>query len=309
MRLDAWLGDDPDRIVRRSRYWRLNWWFLIVALLTLTALHLFASLVLWPGDAAAGEASGSPTGASRLLATVVLLAGGGAVSLLVTWQVVGRERQKDYHRMLRRLAEALGLAYRQHSPTNPLDRFAWAISGSLPTGDQSVAVCPSPANLPTGSPRATGGRDVKLARVPESFMGTESRFAGAVVVAVPCAAPRTFSGLIGRTWEQAGSPGQPFPQPALKKVAAWLAGQDVDLEALGRLPALEVLAMEGVVQAGIEIKGGSVRLYYELESPVLDFHPRFAERAVRATIELAEWVESKRAGLEGEATDREEAEP
>jgi hypothetical protein len=200
---------------------------------------------------------------------VLLLAGGGLVSVLITWQVVGRERQREYHRMLRRLADSLGLTYTQHSTMNPLDRFAWDISGKLE------------------------GREVKLARVPESFMGGEVQFAGAMVISVSCPGAETLSAFFGLRRNRIGGPGEGFPQPHLKGVGAWVAEGSVDLAALGRLDVLGLLATEGVVQGGIEIKEGKVRLYYDLGSPVLDSHPPFVERAARATIELAGCIEER----------------
>ena len=173
--------------------------------------------------------------------------------------------------MLRRLAGSLGLSYAQHSATNPLDRFAWEISGKH------------------------DGREVKLARVPQSFMGREMPWGGAATIAASCAVPERLSVSIRRRWDEPGGPGEPIPVPGLENLVACGAGGALDLGRLGRLAVMDVLTMEGPVQAGIEIKEGRVRLYYDLGSPVLNFHPPFVERALRATVELADMIQSGRA--------------
>jgi len=179
-----------------------------------------------------------------------------------TW----RAYRQEYHDMLRRLAEALGLKYRQHNERNPLDRFAWAITGEFE------------------------GRDVKIARLPESFLGGEVRFLGANVISTPCRPAKPLSALLGRREDHLGQPSHEFPQAHLSGVGAWVKG-DFDPEAVGRLEVMEALVMDRMKEAGIEIKEGRAKLYYDLASPVLNYHPPLVQRALRAVIELAELVE------------------
>jgi hypothetical protein len=79
-------------------------------------------------------------------------------------------------------------------------------------------------------------------------------------------------------------------------VGAWAAAGKLDADAVGALELLDVLAMPGVGQAGIEVREGRARLYYDLGSPALDFHPGFVRRALDGLAALAEAVEGQRAG-------------
>jgi len=262
MGLSGWLGDEPGRIVRRSRYARLPWKFVFVALGILLVLYLLWSLV-----PAGGISPHRGHRAFRIGDTWPMRAVVGVGVLLFAWYRGRSARRQEYHEMLRRVGRELGLTYQQHNTQNPLDRFAWSLTGEWE------------------------GRAVKMARVPPSILGDQGRFFGAVVLSVPCEAPRALSAFIGRRWDIGGAPTASFPRPHLASLGIWAGEDELDAEPLGGLAAPGLLATDGLEQAGIEIKEGRARLYYDLGSPVLDFHPPFVRRALDALAELAASIE------------------
>jgi len=263
MSLGDWLGDDPARIVRRSRYWRLNWWLAGVAVLGLVVVQVVALAVVGP----LLPSGGGRVGSSVRLVVMVVLMGSGPVAVLMAWRVVGRERRREHHAMLQRLAADLGLEYGCRTTSTLYDRFAWSLTGEW------------------------AGRAMKMARVPPSLIGAGGRFFGAVVLSVPCEAPGALSAFIGRRRDIEGAPPASLPQPHLASLGIWAGEDELDAEPLGGLAALGLLATDGLEQAGIEIKEGRARLYYDLGSPVLDFHPPFVRRALDALVELATSIE------------------
>lgn len=258
MGLADWLGDKPGRIVRRSRYAWLPWKFVFVALAILLVLHLLLLLVT-PGGISPDRVHRAFSIADTWPTRAVV----GVGVLLFAWYEGRSARRQEYHEMLGRLGGELGLTYQQHNTQNPLDRFAWSLTGEW------------------------SGRAVKMARVPPSMIGAGGRFFGAVLLSVPCKAPQALSVFIGRRRDIEGAPTASFPQPDLASLGIWAGEDELDAEALGGLAALGLLATDGLEQAGIEIKEGRARLYYDLGSPVLGFHPPFVRRALDA---LAEWA-------------------
>jgi len=258
MTLREWLGDEPGRIVGRSRYGRLPWKFVLVASLGLVALYALLSLIPAGGLVPHGGHRAFSIGDTWLTRTVV-----GVGVLLLAWYWGRSARRREYHEMLRRVGRELGLTYQQHNTQNPLDRFAWSLTGEW------------------------AGRAVKMARVPPSMIGAGGRFFGAVVLSVPCEAPGALSAFIGRRRDIEGAPTASLPQPHLASLGIWAGEDELDSEAVGGMTAVELLAADGLEQVGLEIKEGRARLYYDLGSPVLDFHPPFVRRALDALAELA----------------------
>ena len=179
-----------------------------------------------------------------------------------------------YHARLRRLADALGLSYTQHSTANRYDRFTWEVSGEA------------------------GGRAVKLARVPEGILGGGGRFVYAYVLSVPCSAPPRLSLFIGSPSGHGGGPALSRPQAQLGELGLWVAGGEVDAEALAGLDVLGILSADGMRQAGLEVKEGKARLFYDLGSHARSTDAAFVGRARAALVEFVGTMEGGLAARE-----------
>jgi len=233
----------------------------------MVVLHLLVAVVPWPREADDEEPTLPSARGARVGLAWLLITGGSVLIFLFAWHVAGSARTREYHNMLKRLAEALGLTYSQDSPLGRLDRFRWELSGKF------------------------HGREAQIARVPRGVLRGEPPLVQATVVTMSCGPSKRLWAFIGSPWDHPGEPSHAFSQPYLADVRAWVEEGEFDPEPFGRLPIMELLAMGRMRRAALEIKGERVRLFYELDSPVLSYHPRFVERALKAMSELAELVE------------------